>query len=325
MKLRKSLFGLCAVSALSMGGSAVAATVLIAADVQPPDYPTTTAIVNMGKKLEKATNGRLTIKLFPNGQMGDENAELEKTRAGAIDIVRVSMAPVGGVLPEVGIFNLPFVFRDTEHMHKVLDGPIGKELGDKISASNLGLTFLGYMDAGSRSLITKKPVRSFADFKGVKIRLQNNPVGLDSFKAMGANPVVLPYSDVFASLQTGVIDAAENSEPSFDTANYVVAGAKFYDLTHHTMIPEMFAFSKVKWDKLSKEDQALILKFSKEAEVEERVLWAEYVGKSTKRLKDQGVEFIPLDRKPFIDATAPVREKYGQTFGDLLKRIEETK
>ncbi len=325
MNLRKTLLSLSVLTAVSFTGSAVAATVFIASDVHPADYPTTASIINMGKKLEKESNGRLTIKMFPSGQMGDENATLEKTRAGAIDIVRVSMAPVGGVLPEVGVFNLPFIFRDIDHMHKVLDGPIGKELGDKISNSNLGLTFLGYMDAGSRSLITKKAVRNLDDLKGVKIRLQNNPIGLEAFKALGANPIVLPVGDVFASLQTGVIDAAENNEPTYDTENYVVAGCKFYDITEHFMIPEMFAFSKNKWDKLSKEDQALILKLAKEVEAEERVLWAQYVEKSTKRLKDQGVQFITLDKKPFFDATAPVREKYGKTFGDLLTRIGDTK
>jgi len=181
------------------------------------------------------------------------------------------------------------------------------------------------MDAGSRSLITKKPVRNLSDMKGVKIRLQNNPIGLDAFKALGANPIVLPVGDVFSSLQTGVIDAAENNEPTFDTENYTVAGAKFYGLTEHFMIPEVFAFSKVKWDKLSKEDQALIIKYSREAEVEQRALWAAYVLKSTQRLKDQGVQFITLDKAPFFEATASVRAQYGEKFADLLRKIAETK
>lgn len=324
MKICKSLLGVCALAVMSVTGAS-AATTFIASDVHPADYPTTAAIINMGKKLEKESNGRLIVKMFPSGQMGDENTTLEKTRAGAIDIIRVSMSPVGGILPEVGVFNMPFIFRNVDHLHKVLDGPIGKELGDKMTDSKLGIVFLGWMDAGSRSLITKKPVRNLEDLKGVKIRLQNNPIGLDAFKAMGANPIVLPVGDVFASLQTGVIDAAENNEPTFDTENYVVAGTKYYDITEHFMVPEMFAFSKLKWEKLSKADQALIMKVAKEAEVEERVLWAQYVEKSTKRLKDQGVQFLTVDKKPFVDATAPVREKYGQTYADLLKRIEATK
>lgn len=325
MKVCKSLLGTLLVGSLFASASAYSATTFIAADVHPADYPTTAAIINMGKKLEAATQGRLTIKMFPNGQMGDENATLEKTRAGAIDIVRVSMSPVGGILPEVGVFNIPFTFRDPVHLEHVLDGPIGAELAKKLTDSNLGVVHLGWMDAGTRSLITKKAIHNVAEFKGVKIRLQNNPIGLDAFKAMGANPVVLPVGDVFASLQTGVIDAAENNEPTFDSENYVVAGTKFYDKTEHLMVPEMFAFSKIKWAKLSKEDQALIMKLSKEAQADERKLWAEYTVKSIQRLKSQGVQIVEVDKKGFVDATAGVREQYGKQFGDLIKRINETK
>lgn len=313
--------------ALFMGSTAVMAKniVFIASDVHPVDYPTTAAVIHMGEKLSQQTNGRISIKMFPNGQMGDEGATLEKTRAGAIDILRVSMAPVGGILPEVSVFNMPFVFRGADHLHHVLDGDVGTQLGQKITDSNLGLVFLGWMDAGSRSLITKKPIKTLDDLKGVKIRLQNNPIGLDAFKAMGANPVVLPVGDVFASLQTGVIDAAENNEPTFDTENYVVAGTKYYDRTEHFMIPEVFVISKKKWAKLSSDDQTLIAKLAKEAQAEERVLWAQYVEKSTKKLQSQGVQFIDVDKKTFIDATAPVREKYGKEYSTLLKEIQDTK
>lgn len=325
MKKGHFLLSVLSFSLLMTSSIAMAKMVFIASDVHPADYPTTAAVIHMGEKLSTQTDGRLSIRMFPNGQMGDENATIEKARAGAIDILRVSMAPVGGILPEVSVFNMPFIFRDTDHLHHVLDGSIGTELGKKITDSKLGLVFLGWMDAGSRSLITKKPVKTLDDLKGVKIRLQNNPIGLDSFKAMGANPVVLGVGDVFASLQTGVIDAAENNEPTFDTENYVVTGTKYFDITDHFMIPEMFAFSKRKWDKLSADDQALVIKLAKEAQAEERVLWADYVNKSTAKLKSQGVQFLTVDKKPFIDATAPVREKYGKEFSSLMRTIEETK
>ena len=325
MKKINVISGIISLSLFMASSMSMAKTVFIASDVHPADYPTTAAVIHMGEKLSTETDGRLSIKMFPNGQMGDEGASLEKTRAGAIDILRVSMAPVGGILPEVSVFNMPFVFRDTDHLHHVLDGDVGTQLGQKITASNLGLVFLGWMDAGSRSLITKKPVKTLADLKGVKIRLQNNPIGLDSFKAMGANPVVLAVGDVFASLQTGVIDAAENNEPTFDTENYVVSGTKYFDRTEHFMIPEVFVFSKKKWAKLSPDDQALIVKLAKEAQAEERVLWAQYVDKSTKKLQGQGVQFIEVDKQPFIDAMAPVLEKYSQQFTSLMQEIQNTK
>lgn len=325
MLRRKLAVSVLSFSLLMGSAAAMAKTVFIASDVHPADYPTTAAVIHMGEKLSAQTDGRLSIRMFPSGQMGDEGATLEKTRAGAIDILRVSMAPVGGILPEVSVFNMPFVFRDMDHQHKVLDGAVGTKLAQEISDSNLGLVFLGWMDAGSRSLITKKPITTLADLKGVKIRLQNNPIGLDTFKALGANPIVLPVGDVFASLQTGVIDAAENNEPTFDTENYVVAGTKYFDLTEHFMIPEVLAFSKRKWSKLTPEDQALITKLAKEAQAEERVLWAEYVEKSKQRLQSQGVKFLPVDKQPFVDATASVREKYGKQFSGLIQEIQDTK
>lgn len=325
MLRRKLAVSVLSFSLLMGSAAAMAKTVFIASDVHPADYPTTAAVIHMGEKLSAQTDGRLSIRMFPSGQMGDESTTLEKTRAGAIDILRVSMSPVGGILPQVSVFNMPFVFRDMDHQHKVLDGDVGTKLAQEISDSNLGLVFLGWMDAGSRSLITKKPVTTLDDLKGVKIRLQNNPIGLDTFKALGANPIVLPVGDVFASLQTGVIDAAENNEPTFDTENYVVAGTKYFDLTEHFMIPEVLAFSKRKWSKLSPEDQTLIMKLAKEARAEERVLWADYVEKSKQRLQSQGVKFLPVDKKPFIEATAPVREKYGKQFSTLMQEIQNTK
>lgn len=325
MLRRKLAVSVLSFSLLMGSAAAMAKTVFIASDVHPADYPTTAAVIHMGEKLSAQTDGRLSIRMFPSGQMGDESTTLEQTRAGAIDILRVSMSPVGGILPQVSVFNMPFVFRDMDHQHKVLDGDVGTKLAQEISDSNLGLVFLGWMDAGSRSLITKKPVTTLDDLKGVKIRLQNNPIGLDTFKALGANPIVLPVGDVFASLQTGVIDAAENNEPTFDTENYVVAGTKYFDLTEHFMIPEVLAFSKRKWSKLSPEDQTLIMKLAKEAQAEERVLWADYVEKSKQRLQSQGVKFLPVDKKPFIEATAPVREKYGKQFSTLMQEIQNTK
>ena len=325
MLRRKLAVSVLSFSLLMGSAVAMAKTVFIASDVHPADYPTTAAVIHMGEKLSAQTDGRLSIRMFPSGQMGDESTTLEKTRAGAIDILRVSMSPVGGILPQVSVFNMPFVFRDMDHQHKVLDGDVGTKLAQEISDSNLGLVFLGWMDAGSRSLITKKPVTTLDDLKGVKIRLQNNPIDLDTFKALGANPIVLPVGDVFASLQTGVIDAAENNEPTFDTENYVVAGTKYFDLTEHFMIPEVLAFSKRKWSKLSPEDQTLIMKLAKEAQAEERVLWADYVEKSKQRLQSQGVKFLPVDKKPFIEATAPVREKYGKQFSTLMQEIQNTK
>ncbi|MBS0430222.1 MAG: TRAP transporter substrate-binding protein [Proteobacteria bacterium] len=316
---------LFALGALSVAPSAWAQNkVLKAADVHPAGYPNVVAIENMGKKLEKATNGRLSIKMFPGSVLGGEKEMIEQTQVGAIDILRTSLGPIGPVVPEVNVFNMPFVFRDEAHMRAVIDGPIGQEMLDKITASSAKLVGLGWMDGGSRSLYTKKPVRSPADLKGMKIRMMGNPLFVDTMNAMGGNGISMGYGEVFTAIQTGVVDGAENNPPTLYTAHHYQAGAKYYTQTNHLIIPEIFVMSKVSWDKLSKDDQALVRKFSREAQMEQRALWDKSVAEYTAKLKADGVEFIKIDNKPFYDATAPVRAKYGAQFADLIKRIEAT-
>lgn len=298
---------------------------LKAADVHPAGYPNVVAIENLGKKLEAATNGRIKLQMFPGGVLGGEKEMIEQTQVGAINILRTSLGPIGPVVPEVNVFNMPFVFRNEAHMRAVVDGPIGQEMLDKISASSARLIALGWMDGGSRSLYTKKPVRTPADLKGDKIRMMGNPLFVDTMNAMGGNGISMGYGEVFTALQTGVVDGAENNPPSYFTSNHFSTGAKYYSQTNHLIIPEIFVMSKVTWDKLSKDDQALVKKFSREAQFEQRALWDKSVADYTAKLKAAGVEFITIDNKPFYEATAPVRAKYGANFVDLMKRIEAVK
>lgn len=310
---------------VSVAGLAAAQTVLKAADVHPAGYPTVVAVENMGKKVEAATNGRIKFLMFPGSVLGDEKAMIEQTQVGAIQILRTSLGPVGPVVPEVNIFNMPFVFRSIPHMRAVIDGPIGQELLDKISASSARMVALAWMDGGSRSLYTKKPVRTPADLHGQKIRMMGNPLFVDTMNAMGGNGISMGYGEVFTALQTGVIDGAENNPPSLYTANHFKAGAKYYTQTNHLIIPEILVMSKVAYDKLTPADQALFKKLGREAQMEQRVLWDKAVADYTVKLKAEGVEFIDVDNKPFYDATAPVRAKYGAEFAGLMKRIADTK
>jgi tripartite ATP-independent transporter DctP family solute receptor len=305
--------------------AAHAATVLKAADVHPPGYPTVVAVENMGKKLAEATKGELTIQMFPNSVLGGEKEMIEQTQVGAIQILRTSLGPIGPVVPDVNVFNMPFVFKSVKQMRDVIDGPIGQELLDKISASPVKLVGLAWMDGGSRSLYTKKPVHTPADLKGQKIRMMGNPLFVDTMNAMGGNGISMGYGEVFTALQTGVIDGAENNPPSLYTANHFKAGAKYYTQTNHLIIPEILVMSKVSYDKLTKDQQVLIKKLAREAQFEQRALWDKAVAEYTAKLKAEGVEFIEIDTKPFYDATAPVRAKYGAEYADLMKRIADTK
>lgn len=320
MKLKTLL--LAAAAALTLSAQA---QTMKAADVHPAGYPTVVAVENMGKRLDAATQGRIKFQMFPGSVLGDEKSMIEQTQVGAIQVARISLGPMGPVVPEVNVFNMPFVFRNIAHMRAVIDGPIGQELLDKISASPAKLVGLAWMDGGSRSLYTKKPVRKPEDLKGQKIRMMGNPLFVDTMNAMGGNGIAMGYGEVFTAIQTGVIDGAENNPPSLYTANHFKAGAKYYTQTNHLIIPEILVMSKVTWDKLSPADQAAVKKAAREAQLEQRQLWDKAMADYTGKLKAEGVEFIEMDNKAFFDATAPVRAKYGANYADLMKRIAEVK
>jgi len=276
----------------------------------------------MGKKLEAATNGRYKMQMFPSGVLGAEKEMIEQTQVGAIAISRISLGALGQVVPEVNAFNLPFVFRNSAHMRAVIDGAIGQEILDKITNSPARLVALGWMDAGGRNLYTKKIVKTPADLKGMKIRMMGNPVFLDTMNAMGGNGIAMGYGEVYSALQTNVIDGAENNPPALFTTNQYSAGIKFFAKMSHLIIPDIFVMSKITWNKMTPADQAVVIKLSRETQMEQRALWDDSVTEYTAKLKAAGVEFVDLDQKPFYDATAPVRAKYGASFTDLLKRIE---
>ncbi len=320
-------------AAASLGGVAPAFAqqkmVLKASDVHPLGYPTVEAIVQMGKKLEKETNGRLSIQMFPSMQLGGEKEMIEQAQIGALQIARISVGPMGPIVDELNVFNLPFVFRDVAHMRKVIDGPIGQELLEKVTASPQSrLVVLGWMDAGARSVYNKvRPIRAPGDLKGLKIRMMGNPIFVDTMNAMGGNGISMGMDQVLTSLQTGVVDGAENNPPSYDSfGHYPIA--KFYSLTEHLIIPEIFVFSKRTWDTLSAADQALIRKLSREAQLEQRKLWDEREAVSLKKIKESGIDVVtltPAEKKRFQDATMSVRDKYGAKHAALLKRIDDTK
>jgi tripartite ATP-independent transporter DctP family solute receptor len=279
----------------------------------------------MGKKLETATNGRISIQMYPLMQLGGEKEMIEQAQVGALQIARISVGAMGPVVDDLNVFNLPFIFRDEAHMRKVIDGPIGQELLDRVSnAPTSRLIVLGWMDAGTRNVYSNKPVTKPADLKGMKIRMMGNPIFVETMNAMGGNGISMGFNELYGALQTGVVDGAENNPPTLLAQNHYTV-SKVYSLTGHLIIPEIFVFSKRTWDTLSKEDQALVKKFSREAQFEERELWDKMVTDAEVKLKAAGVQFVPADKAAFYKATQPVRDKYGQKYAALLKRIEDTK
>src|SRR5499426_2459336 len=255
---RRDFIGAAVVAAACAGALPVQAQQVIkATDVHPLGYPTVEAIVRMGNKLEKATNGKYKLQMFPSMQLGGEKEMIEQAQVGALQIARISVGPMGPIVDELNVFNMPFVFRDEAHMRKVIDGPIGAEMLDKLSNSSARLIGLGWMDAGTRNVYSDKPVTKPADLKGMKIRMMGNPLFVETMNAMGGNGIAMGFNELHQALQTGVVDGAENNEPTVLAQNHYQV-AKVYSLTGHLIIPEMFVFSKVTWDKLSKEDQTLL-------------------------------------------------------------------
>jgi tripartite ATP-independent transporter DctP family solute receptor len=301
--------------------------VLKATDVHPLGYPTVEAVVRLGKKLEAATGGRLSIQMYPSMQLGGEKEMIEQAQVGALAMARISVGPMGPLVPELNVFNLPFMFRDDAHMEKVIDGPIGDELLKKLSDhATAGLIGLCWMNAGTRNVYnSKKPVRSLDDLKGLKIRMMGNPVFVDTMNALGGNGVAMGFDQLVNAMQTGVVDGAENNYPTYATGQHF-RYARYYSLTGHLMIPEILVFSKRTWQTLTPDDQALITKFAKEAQQEERKLWYEMEAKSIKQIREAGVDIIEIpDKKPFQDAVKPVWDKYGAQHAALIKRIQDVK
>jgi tripartite ATP-independent transporter DctP family solute receptor len=329
MAFRRRILGaaLAAACFSALPGAGIAQQKMIwkASDVHPLGYPTVEAIVRMGKKLEAQTNGRISIQMFPSMQLGGEKEMIEQAQVGALQIARISVGAMGPVVDDLNVFNMPFIFRDEQHMRKVIDGPIGQELLERTSnAPTSRLIVLGWMDAGTRNVYSNKPVTKPADLKGMKIRMMGNPLFVETMNAMGGNGVAMGFNELYSALQTGVVDGAENNPPTLLAQNHYQV-SKVYSLTGHLIIPEIFVFSKKNWETLSKEDQVLVRKLSREAQFEQRKLWDAYVGEAESKLKAAGIQFVAADKPAFYKATQPVRDKYGAKYAALLKKIEDTK
>src|SRR5688572_25569598 len=327
IKLGAAAAVLATAGAFSAPAIAQQKVVLKAADVHPLGYPTVEAVVRLGKKLEAATNGRLSVQMFPSMQLGGEKEMIEQAQVGALQFARISVGPMGPLVPELNVFNLPFMFRDDAHMEKVIDGEIGEEMLKKLSDHpTANLVGLCWMNAGTRNVYNnKKPIQSVDDLKGLKIRMMGNPVFVDTMNSLGGNGVSMGFDQLINAMQTGVVDGAENNYPTYESGQHY-RYAKYYSKTGHLMIPEILVFSKRVWQTLAKEDQDLIKKLAKEAQLEERQLWYDREKESLKKMLEAGAVVNEVkDKKPFQAAVKPVWDKYGAAHTALIQRIQDVK
>jgi tripartite ATP-independent transporter DctP family solute receptor len=321
LKLKVSLAAAIAVAFAQQ----VAANEFRSAEIHPDDYPTTVAVKHMGETLKRLTNGKHSITVFSGGKLGNEKDSIEQTKIGAIAMTRVNVAPMNNICPSTMVPTMPFLFRSTAHMRAVLDGPIGEEILKSCEAQ--GFIALAFYDSGSRSIYSvKKPVKSLADVKGMKIRVQQSDLWVSLLEAMGANATPMPYGEVYTALKTGLVDAAENNYPSFDTSRHFEV-AKFYAKTEHSMAPEILLFSKRIWDGLSADDQKALRQAAKESVPVMRKLWDEREAKSLAAVIAGGAQVTEVDKPAFQAAMKPVYDKFitDTKLKDLVKRIQDTK
>ncbi|MDT1063626.1 TRAP transporter substrate-binding protein [Paracoccus sp. CPCC 101403] len=314
---------------LAAGASAAVAAdcevTLRSSDTHPDGYPTVEGVKAMAAEVKDKTQGRICIEVFPSSQLGEEKDAIEQTQFGVIDMVRASFGSFNDIVPVTQTVSLPYLYRSEDHLHKVLDGPIGDEIAKEFEPHDLVL--LAYYDGGARSFYnSKKAIKTVDDLKGMKFRVMQNDVFVDMMSALGANATPMPYGEVYSSIQTGVIDGAENNFPSYDSSGHAEV-AKFFTLDQHLIVPELVAMSKTSWEKLSPEDQAVLRDAAKNSATLQRKLWADQEKASEDKVIASGAEVTrDVDKTAFIEAMVPVYEKYVTTpeAKDLVKRIQDT-
>ncbi|SAI27168.1 TRAP-type C4-dicarboxylate transport system%2C periplasmic component [Bordetella ansorpii] len=322
----RPLFQRPALAAALLAASVLAAPAqaaeLRSADIHPDDYPTVMAVRHMADLVKERSGGKLTIKVYAGSALGNENDSIEQVKLGALAMARVSSAAMHNICEVSRVPSLPFLFRSKEHLHKVLDGEIGQEM--LRACEKAGFVGLAWYDSGSRSMYTRnKPVKTVADTKGMKIRVQQSDLSVAMVEAIGGNATPMPIGEVYTALKTGLVDAAENNFPSYESAHHYEV-AKYFSMTEHSMTPEILVFSKRQWDRLSEADQKLLRQAAQESVPYMRKLWDQREDKSRALVEKAGAQVVEVDKASFQAAVQPVYKRFVTTpqMQDLVKRIQ---
>jgi tripartite ATP-independent transporter DctP family solute receptor len=302
-----------AIAVLALSATTAMARTFRSADVHNKDFPTNQAVKFMGDELSKATGGKDNVKVFGDSSLGSEKDTVEQVKIGALDMVRVNTAAFHGIVPESMIPSLPFLFRDIEHFRKTIYGA----QGDKILAAfdKAGFIGLALYESGARSIYAHKPIKSVADTKGMKIRVQPSDLWVSTIGAMGASATPMPFAEVYTGLKTGLLDAAENNYPSYDEAKHYES-APVYSETMHSMGPEVLVFSKKIWETLTPEEQTAVRKAAKASVPYYVGLWEAKEKEARAAVIKGGATIVAasaIDRKSFVDVERPVWDKFANT------------
>lgn len=298
--------------------------VLSYAENQTKDYPTTLGAQKFADLVEERSNGRIQILVLAEGELGAESDVIAQMQYGGVDFARVSLSQLAEYIPQLNVLQMPYLYEDSAHMWRVLDGTIGDDFLDIVSQNEL--IGLSWYDAGARNFYnSKKPITCLEDMQGMRIRVQESEVMADMIEALGASAIPIPYADVYSALEQGTVDGAENNWPSYETMNHYEV-AKYYTIDEHNRVPEMQICSKHTWSKLSEEDQQMILDCAKESALYERKLWKERESESEAKAIEQGVEVVELsaeEKKRFQEAVTGIYEKYCADQMDIIEKIIE--
>ncbi len=279
------------------------------------------ALVKMGEDLAQLSNGKLSVEIYPNQQLGTERQIMELLQIGSLDMTKVSAATLENFAPKTKVLGLPYLFRDREHSFKVFDGPIGQELLN--DGKKYWLKGLGFYDAGSRSFYTKeKAVEHPDDLKGQKIRVMPSVTAMEMVRGFGGSPTPISWGELYTSLQQGVVDGAENNPPSFYLSKHYEI-CKYYSLNEHTFSPDVVIVGTQFWDRLSEEEQKWLQKAVDASVVYQRKLWADAEAEALVAIQKSGVQIIRPDKLPFSERTDKLYEKYqnDEALYTLIQKI----
>ncbi|VDN48496.1 Solute-binding protein Csal_2479 [Petrocella atlantisensis] len=291
------------------------------AEIHPSDHPTTKADREFARLVEERTEGRIIIKVYDSEQLGPEKAVLEQVQFGAIDFTRLSMGQVAEISPQLNVLQLPYIYRDSDHMWQVLNSDIGDFFLDSIE--DKGLIGLAWYDAGARSFYNSvREIKTLSDLEGLKFRVMESQLMVEMARALGASVIPMAYGEVYSSIQTGVIDGAENNFPSYETSlHYEVA--KYFTIDEHVRVPEMLIASNKILDRISEEDLAIIMACAEESEIYQRDKWRIEEKESEQKLRDLGIIITEIeDRQAFVEAVRPLYDRYANDYLEMVERIQ---
>lgn len=288
---------------LSTSLSLQAQTVLKLSHNQNRSHPVHSALTYMAKQAKTLSDGELIIRIYPDAQLGKQRESLELVQKGALAMAKSNAAELEAFSKPYGVYNMPYLFDNIEHYHKVLESTIGEKILQ--SSKEKGFIGLAYLDAGARSFYAKKPIKNPLDLKSLKVRVQPSQTAVAMVKDLGGNPTPLDYGELYTALQQGVVDAAENNIPSYTLSRHSEV-AKYFSEDEHTMVPDVLVISTDIWNKLSEKNQKVLKKAAKEATLKMRELWKKSEATQKAEAIKQGVEFITVDKAPFKQAVTPM-------------------